>query len=442
MIRPTRPLIRSTLFALALLATSARGLDALDTIVDSAAVAPGLGYARYEEPGIVAHVLTLDLKSAVLKVRSVKAKGKETLGELSERLGDPDTRVLAGINGDFFRQSTDAGLPYGVQVSDGRLIFGPMNRSMIGFGPNNEPFLGIATLKAKVSFAAREDRAKETWYRIDDVNEIEQEDKRRTGIYLYTPAFLGLNVNRPKGTIAVIEKIEPALQVGDVCEGLVARVETSDTPVDVPAGGCLLYFFGDAHRAVAAALKPGRPVALKLDLPPVATGIAQAIGGGPRLVRDGKVSVELQKESFEPAHAMEISKRHPRSAIGFDKAKQTLFLVMVEGRHEKSRGMTFGELATFLTKLGCWQAMAFDGGGSAGMFVAERGIVSQSMGAKNQPEERALANAFFITTPRATPSPAGTTAPPPPPSIPPTVPPVAPPAIPPVAPTEPRAPGK
>lgn len=434
MIRARRTAFPLALAAAALLATSARPLGALDTVVDRATIAPGLEYARYEEPGVVAHVLKVDLKSASLKVRSVKAKGKETLAELAERLGDPDTRVLAGVNGDFFRQSTEAGLPYGVQVSDGRLIFGPMNRSMIGFGPNNEPFLGIVTLKAKVSFAAREDRAAATWYRIDDVNEVEQEDKRKTGLYLYTPAFLGLNVNRPRGTIAVIEKIEPALQVGDVSEGIVARVETSDTPVDVPEGGCLLYFFGDSHRAVAASLKPGRPVALKLDLPPVTTGITQAIGGGPRLVRDGKVSVELQKETFEPAHAMEISKRHPRSAIGFDKAKQTLFVVMVEGRHEKSRGMTFGELATFLDGLGCWQAMAFDGGGSAGMFVAERGIVSKSMGGKNQPEERALANAFFVTTPKA--------AAPGAPATPPGAPPPPPPAVPPTEPNPPKAPAK
>jgi hypothetical protein len=352
------------------------------------------------------------IMAATLPPRSVKAKGKETLAELAERLGDADTRVLAGINGDFFRQSTEAGLPYGLQVSDGRLAFGPMNRSMIAFGPDNAPFLGIATLKAKVAFAAREDRAQATWYRIDDVNEVEAEDKRKTGIYLYTPAFLGLNVSRPKGTIAVIEKIVPALQVGDVSEGTVARVETSDTPVDVPEGGCLLYFFGDSHRALAASLKPGRPVALKLDLPPVTTDVTQAIGGGPRLVRDGKVSVELAKETFEPAHAMEISKRHPRSAIGFDRAKATLFLVMVEGRHEKSKGMTFGELAAFLSSLGCWQAMAFDGGGSAGMYVAERGLVSMSMGAKRQPEERALANAFFITTRRAGAAFPGTSTPP------------------------------
>ena len=74
---------------------------------------------------------------------------------------------------------------------------------------------------------------------------------------------------------------------------------------------------------------------------------------------------------------------------------------MVEGRHSESRGMTFGELAGFMAELGCYQAMAFDGGGSAGMYVAGKGIVSRSMGGFGQPEEREIANALLITTAKA-----------------------------------------
>ncbi len=369
--------------------------------VASETLAPGLDYARYEAPGLIAHVTRVALRSTTLRVRSVKSKGKESLRELATRLGQEGDEVLAGINGDYFRQSSEAGLPYGAQVCDGRLLFAPMKRSLISFGADNEPSIGIAELKAKITFAPPQNLNESLWVRLDDVNQLEQEDERKAGTYLYTPAFLGLNVNRPKGMIAVIETIEPALQVGDVCTGKVARVESGGTPVDVPENGCLIYFFGDAHRTMAARLKTGQPVALKLELPQVPGNVVQAIGGGPRLVRNGKVSVELDKEEFEPVYAMEISKRHPRSAIGFDKARETLWLVMVEGRHDKSRGMTFGELAAFLDKLGCWQAMAFDGGGSAGMFVRGQDIVSKSMGGTKRPEERELANALFITAAQA-----------------------------------------
>jgi len=371
---------------------------------ESIPVVPGLEYARHEEEGLISHVVKMDLKAKGLRIRSVKAKGKETIRELVQRMDEPDSPVLAGINGDFFRQSSSAGLPYGIQVADGRLIFAPMKRSMIGFGPKNEPYIGIVSLSAKFTFARKEDRKQAKWALIDDINVVEGESDRKSGIYLYTPAFLGLDLTRPSGLVAVVEAIEPALQVGDICEGKVSQVVTSGKAVSVPETGCLLYFFGDAGRAVGSALKPGQPLALKIELPPIVGGVAQALGGGPRLVRDGKVGVELNREVFDPVHAMEISKRHPRSAIGYDRNRQFLFLVMVEGRHEGSRGMTFGELGEFMAKLGCHQAMAFDGGGSAGMHVAGRGTVTLSMGGSNRPEERQVANGLLITASKAAPA--------------------------------------
>ncbi len=365
-------------------------------------VAPGLTYAKWEQQGLIAHVTEIALDRPELRIRSIKSKGKESLRELATRLDGGDEKVLCGINGDYFRQSSAAGLPFGGQVSDGRMIFAPMKRSLLSLSPSHEPTIGLAELKAKFSFATADMVSDSTWYKLEDVNVPIKEDGKKSGIVLYTPEFLGLDVDRPKGTIAVIETIEPRLQVGDVCTGRVARVEAAGGAVDVPDGGCLLYFYGDSRRS-SSSLKPGKPIALKLELPPVTGSVDQAIGGGPRLVRNGKVSVELDKEDFEPVYAMEISKRHPRSAVGFDKEKKRLWLVMVEGRHEGSRGMTFGELAAFLDKLGCWQAMAFDGGGSAGMYVGADalGFVSRSIGGGGHAEERELANALFVTTPKA-----------------------------------------
>ena len=381
----------------------AAGAGAAAEILDSFDVAPGLKYARYSKDGLIAHVLKLDLKTKALQLRSVKSRGKETVRQLVERVNAEGALAVAAINGDFFRQETAAGLPFGVQVTDGRLVFAPMKRSMIAFRANNEPWIGIAGLRARLTIAPKAKRGPpQKWTPVDDVNPTENEIRGRSGIFLYTPAFMGLSLSRPNGLIAVVDPIVPALQVGDVCEAVVTRIEASDKPVEVPEAGCLLYFFGDAARALARAVKPGQGMAIEIDLPPLPTGaVSQAIGGGPRLIRDGKVAVELDKESFDPAHAMELSKRHPRSAIGFDRPRQGLYLVMVEGRHEDSRGMTFGELAKFLADLGCYQAMAFDGGGSAGMYVAGKGLVSKSMGGSGQSEEREIANALLIALPNA-----------------------------------------
>jgi phosphodiester glycosidase len=361
----------------------------------------GLLYVRYSEEGLIAHVLKVDLRIRSFHLRSVKAKGKETIHQLVDRMNDDQTRVLAGINGDFFRQETRAGLPYGVQVSDGKLIFAPMKRSMICFTPANEPYIGIVGLSAKVTFLPKAKRpALARWTPLDGVNVLDQ-SSIPNGIYLYTPAFLDLNYAHTGGVIAVVESIQPALQVGDVCEGTIARVEMSDKPTSVPETGCILYFSGTQAMQAAAQVSAGQPVALRLDLPPFGKRVSQAIGGGPRLVSKGKVTVEIAKEAFDSMHAMDISRRNPRSAIGYDKTLQNLFLVMVEGRHDDSRGMTFDELGKFLVKLGCWEGMAFDGGGSSGLYVAGKGLVSKSMGGFNQPEERAVANGLLITVPKS-----------------------------------------
>jgi exopolysaccharide biosynthesis protein len=62
-----------------------------------------------------------------------------------------------------------------------------------------------------------------------------------------------------------------------------------------------------------------------------------------------------------------MQERHPRAAVGWN--DRYLFLVEVDGRQRGlSVGMTLDELARFLARLGCKEAMNFDGGGSATLW--------------------------------------------------------------------------
>ena len=364
-----------------------RGDDPQEDIVD------GLVYVRSQQNGVVVNILKVTLKQKDLYVRSLKATGTETLGAMVERLNDQGERVIGAINGDFFRRQSKAGVPHGVQVADGKLIFGPRKRSMICFGPKKTPYIAVVGLKGEVRVGGSRPRS----YRIDAVNAFPNEFKKRDGVLLYTPAFQELAASRYLGLVAAVEKIDPALQVGDQCRGRVARVERGGggAEVAVPADGCLLYFLGKYARELHGRLKKGVDIRLKLSLPPIKGGVPQAIGGGPRLVRKGRVNVEFGKEDFDRLHMSHLNNaRHPRSAVGYDRAKKYLFLVMVEGRHEESRGMTMGELGKYMKGLGCYDAMAFDGGGSAAMYVLGKGIASRSN------EEREIANSLIISTKR------------------------------------------
>jgi hypothetical protein len=63
--------------------------------------------------------------------------------------------------------------------------------------------------------------------------------------------------------------------------------------------------------------------------------------------------------------------RHPRTAIGLDRSRRWLYLVVVDGRQPAySVGMTARELADLMVHLGADQALNLDGGGSSIMLVA------------------------------------------------------------------------
>lgn len=89
------------------------------------------------------------------------------------------------------------------------------------------------------------------------------------------------------------------------------------------------------------------------------------LGAGPLLVLDSKVKVQSVVESIPKDIALG---RAPRTAIGIRK-DGTILLVVVDGRSEKSIGLTLTELAEYLVELGADTAMNLDGGGSAEMVI-------------------------------------------------------------------------
>ncbi len=132
-------------------------------------------------------------------------------------------------------------------------------------------------------------------------------------------------------------------------------------------------------------LAAGARLKLITETSPDLSGVQVAIGGGPALVREGKV---LRWNDI-------IQVRHPRSAMGWN--KDYIFLVVVDGRQmEVSIGMTLPELADYMLKIGCEQAMNFDGGGSTTLWAF--GAVKNS---PSEGQERPACNALAVVRKRA-----------------------------------------
>ena len=93
------------------------------------------------------------------------------------------------------------------------------------------------------------------------------------------------------------------------------------------------------------------------------TGIPNAVGGGPVIVRNGG-PVFRANEAFS---SYQLAPRHPRTAVG-QLADGRILMVVVDGRRPGySVGMTNFELAQALVRLGAVSASALDGGGSSAM---------------------------------------------------------------------------
>ena len=153
-------------------------------------------------------------------------------------------------------------------------------------------------------------------------------------------------------------------------------------------------------RAVKAHfISPGDTLQLFARLPPAQRPIFEAVGGGPRILRDGSISIEYERERLSRAFAED---RHPRTAVGYTQNQSVLFLVVVDGRQPGySVGMTLEELAHFMrTQLGnfslskenAYQGLNLDGGGSSTMVVKGEVVNSPS----DQTGERQVANALVI----------------------------------------------
>ena len=145
-----------------------------------------------------------------------------------------------------------------------------------------------------------------------------------------------------------------------------------------------------AHGKAMAAfsgLKVGDVVELKQSLGTLWDRAEDVLGAGPMLVQGGQVYVTTKLEKFGDDVA---AGRAPRTAIGRTKQGSVL-LVVVDGRQQKSIGMTLTEMAVLMQELGAEDAMNLDGGGSSEMVVG-----NEVMNRPSDGRERSVGAALAI----------------------------------------------
>jgi len=124
-----------------------------------------------------------------------------------------------------------------------------------------------------------------------------------------------------------------------------------------------------------------------------------ALGGLPRLLTDGAVTVNWAEEGTNEEFA---TYRHPRSCVCVT-GDSHLLLVTLDGRTDAGIGIDLYDLADYLFSLGCLEGMNFDGGGSTTLWVdgmAAGGVVNypSDNGAADHAGSRAVSNGLFVWT--------------------------------------------
>jgi hypothetical protein len=295
--------------------------------------------------------------------------GRERVSAMQRRVSA--TATVAGVNGDLF--AWQQGFPSGMLIQDGVMHASPNSaRSSIGIGADG------SLLIDRVSFFG-------TWQGTGQRRPVNGVNKLAGAAVLYTPAW-GATTPPGTGTVEATLSAFPSATPGADLAGLVAQVKQGGgTPI--PPNGAVLVARGAQGPRLSAEAPVGQTVTVRLTLRPDWTGVVDALGGGPQIVREGRPVFRAQEEFS----SYQLSLRHPRSAVG-QTADGRIVMLAVDGRQPGySVGMTNFELALALMRYGVVTGTALDGGGSTTMAYDGKVLNRPSDGS-----ERAVAEALLV----------------------------------------------
>jgi hypothetical protein len=342
----------------------------------SARASRGLHYQNDEIPTgpWSVHVVRVERGNPDFEVHSALARGSRfglaTLSEQIRALPADLGKPVAGLNGDFFRrQEPYLGDPKGLQILRGELVSGPCDWTCFWMDPQGNPQMTNVQSRFQV-----------TWPNGERTPFGLNEPRPRNGAVLYT-SVVGAYTQTSGGRELILERSQTnawlPLKPGTSYSARVRSVrESGNSPI--PAD-CMVLSLGRSLTGMVPVVPAGATVQISTATWPDLKGVNMAIGGGPAIVRDGKI-----------IDRTDAKVRHPRSAIGWN--KDFVFLIEVDGRQrDLSVGMTVREFANYLVRMGCTDAMNLDGGGSATCWV-----YGQIMNSPSEGEERGMGNAIVI----------------------------------------------
>ena len=347
-------------------------------------LAPGVVYHEIhlpEGPWRI-HVVEVDLPhawAAGIRVRTAKQEEAQKTSSLA--IG-----ALAAINGDFLFPG-ESSRPAGLYIESGDLIRIPQRRSAFAITEAGQPLIAVYKMEWGLLTAEGEHLRVAGFNREPVLGEL--------SVFNDRAQVQGDSLQAATGFL--LQGLGNTAIANDTISVRVQQIRREAWPLSLQPGQWMLTAGVEYEATEQIAL--GDTVQLYCRLSPARTKLMEAISGGPRILRDGEVSIEVEKERLSRSFA---DKRHPRTAIGYSQDEQVLFLIVVDGRDPGySVGMSLQELAEFMrtrlaefsrAKVNAHQGLNLDGGGSTTMVVEEQVVNKPS----DPTGERPVANALLV----------------------------------------------
>ena len=256
-------------------------------------------------------------------------KGRTKIAKIADR-----ENAIVAINGGYFKPQT--GTPLGTLMINKKVYTGPIyDRVAIGFFDNGYNMARIQ-LNAEI-------KTNLGGMKVDNIN---QPRMLSTHVIVYTKDWGETSPQTPTYGIQAVIKNGKLIQ-------------TSYEPCSIPQDGFVIVGPESRLKSYLNAKKFNLDVKMNPDW----TGVNHILSGGPYLVKDGEIFVDMTAEKLAS-----VGGRNPRTAIGYT-ADNHLILLTADGREGASIGLTLNELAYVMKQLGCINAMNLDGGGSTVMYV-------------------------------------------------------------------------
>lgn len=347
-------------------------------VVSDTVISKGVNHISWEsvDPRWSGDIIVADWNPSV-QMKTVKAnnelKGYQTTQDMMrsyEQTSSSNKKVVAGINGDFYRAG---GVPVHSQIIDGEILKLPVQRDAIAMDEEQRIYLGSFSYSGQL-----ETFDPSTVLTIDGVNMAREAnqlivynqyygDSTHTNAYGYEVVLEQLDfrpINRPE-FFRVVE-------LEDYDEGYIP-----DGHIVLSAHGEKVPYLQSLHLGDSVRITHG----MQQDERPYSEqpALVEFIGGSKVFLDNGKIDGNWPE-------------RHPRSALGFNSDTTKVFLFTVDGRQESSVGMSLTEMAEVMKHFGAAFAINLDGGGSTTLVANDKVLSSPS----DPTGQRRVSNAVIL----------------------------------------------